>query len=369
MDHSKNISHIASTSLDSRTGMGRVAVHWREAFIRNGWSYHHFGIDEVPMPKLKPLWANSARNKFKKSGISESLLLVHEPSAEVFRETSLPTILFSHGLEERGAELVPPETDGTRINFKSILTKPFWRRQAWLREKSLRKCPLLLLINQEDRNYAISHYGRRPEDIFVFRNGVNPSALEPQQETSTPATVLFYGSWLERKGKSVLINAALKLAGSGIQVRWLLVGTGRPVAEVLSDWPIGLRSNVVVRAHVAASDDDSVFEQASIYVLPSFYEGQPLTLLQAMESGLCVITTRCCGQKDIITSGHNGFLIEPGNSDQLAGTIAKILANNQMRIKVSAQAKIDMASRRWPVVADEVVERLEQFFQKNIVTN
>ena len=360
----KKINHFAPILLDARSGMGRVAVHWREAFIRSGWDFQHFGTAEVPMPLLKPLWANSARKTYFKSGRSEGIHLVHEPSAEILRQTSLPTILFSHGLEERCVELAPSENYKVSKNLKSMFSKPFWLRQAWLRTESLRKCPLLLLINQDDRNYAISRYGRQPEDIFVFRNGVNASALKPQRESKTPTTILFYGSWLERKGKTVLIDAASKLASAGIRIRWLLVGTGKTEFEVLSDWPLELRSNVVIYSKVTPADDDSIYEQATLFVLPSYYEGQPLTLLQAMESGCCVITTRCCGQKDIIRHGHNGFLVEPGSSDQLADMIAKALANDEMRLKIAFQAKADMASRRWSTVADEVVAAIEQFMHK-----
>lgn len=361
MSQSKNISHVAPILLDARTGMGRVAVHWREAFIRSGWDFQHFGTAEVPMPPLKTLWADSARRAYTRNGSRKGFLLVHEPSAEQLRRTGLPTILFSHGLEERGAELAPPENIKQNKSLKYVFTKPFWLRQARLREQALRKCPLLLLINQDDRDYAISHYGRKPEDIFVFRNGVNLSTLQPQQKTKYPNTVLFYGSWLERKGKTVLIDAASKLASAGIQIHWLLIGTGKTEAEVLNDWPVELQRNVVVRSNIAADDDDSIYEQATLFVLPSFYEGQPLTLLQAMESGRCVITTRCCGQKDIIRDGQNGFLVEPGNSDQLAEKISKALANDDMRLKIGSQAKSDMASRRWSIVADELVNRIEEF--------
>ncbi len=86
-----------------------------------------------------------------------------------------------------------------------------------------------------------------------------------------------------------------------------------------------------------------------------------MTLLQAMESGRCVISTRSCGQKDIISDGHNGFLVEPGSSVQLAEAIAKALADDDLRLRLGTQAKVDMASRRWSIVADEVVSKLESF--------
>ena len=363
MTHPRSLAHFASIPLDPSSGMGRVAFHWRDALVRRDWNFKHYGTNEVPIPLLKPLWADFARRAWRNSGAIEDILLAHEPSAEALRRTGLSTVLYSHGLEARLNELAPTESDKAVVELKSYITRPFWKRLSRNREFALRKCPLLLLINEDDRDYAISHYGRRPEEIFVFRNGVNISNLQPNRVSSSHPTILFYGTWIERKGKTVLIKAAKKLAKAGIKPRWLLIGTGKADSEVLSDWPLELRSNVEVRSKVAPEDDDLIYQKATLFVLPSFYEGQPLTLLQAMESGRCVITTRCCGQKDIISNGHNGFLFEPGNSDELAQLIADALANDDMRMKIGRQAKKDMATRRWPDVADEVVDRLEEFFK------
>jgi glycosyltransferase involved in cell wall biosynthesis len=365
MKVSKSIAHFAPIQMDERSGMGRVAVHWREALVRRGWAFRHYGTEEVPLPKLKPLWAYSARRTWRKMGPREDLLLVHEPSAETLRGTGIPTVLFSHGLEARCAELAPDEPGLATGGLRNRLMTPLWLWRSQQRERGLRRCPLLLLINQEDKAYAIDRYGRSLDDIFVFRNGVDPSPVNAQQGgASGPPTVLFYGSWLERKGKSVLVRAAIKLAAEGQVLRWLLVGTGKPAAEVLHDWPIELRDSVVVKPHVAETEDDAIYAQATAFVLPSFFEGQPLTLLQAMESGRCVITSNCCGQKDIVQHGHNGFLFESGDADALARHLAAVLADKDRRMKVGAQAKTDMAARRWPDVSDEVAKRLEQFLEE-----
>lgn len=357
----KSIAHFAPITINGLSGMGRVAMHWREAFIRRGLIFRHYGTDEVPLPTLKPLWAVAAKRVWRNSGDRQDLFLVHEPSAETLRDSGIPTVLFSHGLETRSQQMVPPESELSKSRLREKIMHPFWLWRVRQQELGLRYCPLLLLINEEDRAYAISHYRRRPDDIFVFRNGVDPSPLQAQHMPLWPPTVLFYGSWLERKGKSVLVETAIRLAKAGIHLRWLLVGTGGSEVAVLNDWPANLHAAVKVLPHVNAEEDDSIYERATIFVLPSYYEGQPLTLLQAMESGRCVIASRCCGQKDIVQHGHNGFLFTPGDPDELAQLIALGLRNQDLRLKLGTQAKIDMASRRWPIVADEVVDRLEQF--------
>ena len=169
----RSVAHFAPISINGLSGMGRVAMHWREALIRRGWIFRHYGTDEVPLPRLKPLWAVAAKRVWRAAGERQDMFLVHEPSAETLRQTGIPTVLFSHGLEARSQQLAPVESDLAKSRLREHIMRPFWRWRVRQRELGLKHCPLLLLINEEDRAYAISHYGRRPEDIFVFRNGVD----------------------------------------------------------------------------------------------------------------------------------------------------------------------------------------------------
>jgi glycosyltransferase involved in cell wall biosynthesis len=358
------IAHVAPIALRPDSGMGRVASCWRDSITRRGWSFEHFGADEVPTPSFKALWALSARRAWRRFKLPSSLILAHEPSAEVFRGTGVPVLLFSHGLEARCRELAPVEPDITGSRLGRLLMRPLWAWRSRQTELGLRRCPLLLLINQEDRDYVIDRYRRQSGEIFVFRNGVIPSALDETHDPGGTSTVLVYGTWLERKGKKVLMQAASNIAGAGLRVRWLLVGTGGSRESVLRDWPESLHPSVEVRPRVAPSEDDSIYAEAHVFALPSYFEGQPLTLLQAMESGRCVISTRCCGQKDIIRDGENGFLVEPGDAGTLAARIITALGDAQLRRSVGARAKADMKNRTWERVSDEVTERLAQFVRQ-----
>ena len=72
-------------------------------------------------------------------------------------------------------------------------------------------------------------------------------------------------------------------------------------------------------------------------------------------------------QKDVIRHGHNGFLFEPGDDQELASLIAKALDDTDLRLQIGAQAKQDMKLRRWPAVADEVAIRLENLLNLEIL--
>src|SRR5262249_37743267 len=153
-------------------------------------------------------------------------------------------------------------------------------------------------------------YQREPRDILVFKNGVNPSPLDERVQPADASTVMFLGQWWEGKGYRTLIEAATILKSRDLAIRWLVAGTRASDTTVLGCWPEQLRPVV---EHISDFDrelEEELFARSNIFVLPSFCEGQPLSLLQAMEAGRCCITTDCCGQRELIRNDDNGILHE-----------------------------------------------------------
>ena len=95
-------------------------------------------------------------------------------------------------------------------------------------------------------------------------------------------------------------------------------------------------------------------------MLPSFFEGQPLSLLQAMETGRCCITTDCCGQRDLIRHTQNGLLHQPGDAVQLASLIEECAKSEGLRKSLGHRAKLTVQGRSWEQVGSEVVDFVER---------
>jgi len=234
---------------------------------------------------------------------------------------------------------------------------PLWRlRQC---DIGLRNAPGLLLINTQDSEFVQNNYGRAPGDIHVFRNGVYPSTLDEQTQPGDAITALFLGSWLERKGIDTLIDAAWILDSRNVGINWLLAGTGADRDVVLKAWPDSLRPRVEVVSSFSPDVEESLFARSNLFVLPSFFEGQPLSLLQAMETGRCCITTDCCGQRDLIRHNQNGLLHQPGDAVQLAALIEQSAGSESLRKSLGHQAKQTVQRRSWERVASEVVDFVE----------
>jgi glycosyltransferase involved in cell wall biosynthesis len=358
------IVHAAQIPISENSGMGRVAWHWQRECERRGYRFIHIGPEQVgslPHPSLFPFAAYRAYKKLKQPA---ALFLIHEPAAGIFVRRASPIVVFSHGVERRGWQLALKGQDGTsgKIRWRTRMLFPIWRLREG--DLGLKKAERLLLINSEDAAFVEQYYRREATEIHLFKNGVYPSDLTELNQPQ-PITILFLGSWLERKGIQTLIEAAQILDQQSLRLNWLLAGTGADRHEVLRHWPESLHSRLEILPSFSPDSEASLFARSNIFVLPSFFEGQPLALLQAMESGRCCITTDCCGQHDIIRHGINGYLHEPGDAQQLAALIAQCAKDEALRKYLGGNAKQTMKGRSWEAVSVEVVNFIEEILPRS----
>jgi glycosyltransferase involved in cell wall biosynthesis len=217
----------------------------------------------------------------------------------------------------------------------------------------------LLLINNADSEFVQKTYDRSPTEIRVFRNGVSPSKLDERSQATDHLRALFLGSWLERKGIHTLIETARILDSKKLRIKWLLAGTGIDRDAILSSWQESLRPSVEILPNFPPDGEEELFARSELFVLPSFFEGQPLSLLQAMETGRCCITSDCCGQRDLIQHNYNGLLHRPGDAQQLATLIEQCATSEDLRRSLGRNAKKTVHDRHWENVSSEVVDFVE----------
>lgn len=361
----KLIVHVSCVEITEESGMGRIEWHWRNAFVKKGYEFFHIGPKEVGKVYHSTLFPYAALKAYKKLKLRPSLFLIHEPVSGLFVSDGIPTVVESHGIERRIWKLkLKYNWSGMRI-WKMLWTSlifPLYRLK--ISDHGLQKADMLLIANEEDYNFVRNYYGREPADIYLYKNGVYPSKLNELNQPHNETRVLFVGSWLERKGIRTLISAAEILFDKGMRLKYLVAGTGLDVKNVLDFWPERIRPFVEVIPYFKREDEENLYRKSNIFVLPSWYEGQPLALLQAMETGRCCITTDCCGQKDLITHDYNGLLFPPGDAQRLASLIEECVSGTDKRLRLGKNAKLSVKDRTWYVVADELVDKIDEMLNK-----
>lgn len=346
------VLHVAQIDVTPESGMGRVAWHWRRELEARGCEVVHLGPAEVGRvhPAVFP-WAAWRRSR--RLDLHPALILVHEPAGLPFvlfeRDR---TVVFSHGLESRGWDAALK--DEIPVRLRSRLLFPLWRLLP--AALSLRRARAVLVLNRDDYAEVLRRYGRRPEDVHLFRNGVTPV---PAPANSGTDTVLFLGSWMPRKGTRTLVQAAEILRRRGRMPPFLLAGTGAEASEVLADWPAELRPHVRVLPRFAADEEAAILSQAGVFVLPSAFEGQPLALLQAMAAGLCCIASDIPGNRDLVRHGETGLLHPVHDPAALADVLAQALDDPALRRRLGGNARRAVADRSWEACAREVADFLE----------
>ena len=351
----KLVVHVAEVEITQETGMGRVAWYWRQAIERLGYEFIHIGPSTVGPLRHKALFPQKAWKRFKALNRRAAVFLVHEPASGTFLDRGAPLAVFSHGLERRNWQqrTSNPRLSEGALSFKTRLLFPVWRlRQC---DRGIRRGDLLLLLNRQDRDFAQTHYRRHERDIRLFRNGMDPVPLHAGQGPET-FTVLFNGSWIHRKGIETLQEAARILAHRSVALKWILAGTQAERSTVLESWPQALRADTVVVPSFSKDQERDLLARASIFVLPSLFEGQPLSLLQAMAAARCCITTDCCGQRDVVQHDINGLLFTAGDAAGFARLIEECLHDPARRQRLGHNAQRSMADRGWNTVADEVAD-------------
>jgi glycosyltransferase involved in cell wall biosynthesis len=352
------IVHIAQIDISRESGMGRVAWHWRQELEDRGYTFVHIGLRETGFihPAFFPY---VAWRLFRRLRLRPAAFLVHEPSGVPFVGSGAPAIAFSHGLERSAweATLTHAAASGFHIRPRSRFLFPLLRlRQS---DYSLRRARAVLVLNQDDWAGVQTRYRRRPEDIFLYRNGVDPipaDASAPRPDPDAPPTVLFLGTWMARKGTETLMKAAELLRRRGVTARYLVAGTGVNEAAVLGAWPAELRGSVRVLPTFPHAEEAALFAGADLFILPSFFEGQPLALLQAMSAGCCCVASDIAGHRDLIAPRRNGMLYAVGDAEELAGQMAECLASPALRGELGSAARTAMAGRTWNAVAAEVAD-------------
>ena len=356
----KCVVHVADIRVSEESGMGRIAWHWKQALEERGYQYFHIGPDEVGRLPHGGLFPHAAHRFYRSSrqhfGDRPAFFLLHEAASGPFLKEGIPTAVFSHGLDRRSWELAK-KRERSDLNLKNRLLFPLWRLRPC--DRGIKHGHSLLFSNYEDVDFAGQYYQRSSTDIMVFRNGIHPLSLTEQAQPQDQVTIGFLASWLERKGIYTLMEAATILNQQGLSVRWLLAGTGGDRTTILNTWPKPLRSSVEVIPHFTRSEEAEILKRMNIFVLPSFFEGQPLSLLQAMAAGRCCITTNCCGQRDLIQHRHNGLLYDPGNAPTLAHLLAECINDVTLRHQLGRQAKESVSDRPWSNVSHEVVDWIE----------
>jgi len=193
----------------------------------------------------------------------------------------------------------------------------------------------------------------------TFPSGGNVGLIPLSASKREPGLVAFAGRCEAAKGIFDLLEAANLLRGTIPQVRLECAGDGdlAKVARYALALNLGMRVSLPGWMDRAGTRD--LMRRASVFVLPSYAEGLPMSLLEAMAAGFPLVATSAGGVPDIITDEVDGLIVPPGNPEALAAAIGRILRDPAFARSLGNAARETIANR---YSADRSIERLEQIY-------
>lgn len=174
--------------------------------------------------------------------------------------------------------------------------------------------------------------------VVLIHNPVNVSAVS-EFEARAAATLLFLGRIGQRKGAYDLIPAVAKLLPAFPDLRLIMGGDGDLEKAKHMAKSLGLAEHLELPGWVTGAAKQALLGRASVYVLPSYHEGLPMSVLEAMAAGLPVVSTRVGGIPEAVRDGVDGFLIDAGDVDALEDRLRALLSDADLRRRMGESAR------------------------------
>jgi len=240
-----------------------------------------------------------------------------------------------------------------------------WEPLSRLRRSSLLHATLVLAPSRATADYVVSMQGVRAERVRVLPWGVDPD-FDSRVSGNSPArlppefpegrVILTVGRWLasERyKGMDTLIQALPRLLLRWPDIQLVLVGSGDDrewLENIARD--SGVQRHVHFLSGVSTSELSACYEAAELFALPSRGEGFGFVYLEAMARGKPVVGGAHGGAPEVIQDGVTGYLVQHGDTVQLATSVDALLSNPEMAREMGARGRERVLKEfRFPIFA------------------
>jgi len=247
-------------------------------------------------------------------------------------------------------------------------TRPVWQKHLYQlfaifsRSQIYRHLKFEICVSKHDQERVLRQFPFFKNKIVQMYHSLLSAAAPPPQLENRDRVVLNVGHFTWRKGQIVLADAFARTGDC--HPGWMLQFAGaygdgieiEKIKRLIQDKRLGGSIQLLVEY----KDVASLMRRASIYVQSAFREGLGLALQEALFHGCAAIGSRAGGIPELIDDGENGLLVEPGDVNQLAAALERMISDNAFRARCAARARQSILDKGMTV--EKMVEKYRTFY-------
>ena len=247
-------------------------------------------------------------------------------------------LFFIKRAKKAGKKLVIHQHGGDVVNFYD---KGMQGKKRQKMAEALNGCDRFIVLDSEWVSFWEQFIDK--DKIRVLSNGVFMPDEEPTDESYDNHNIVFLGRICRDKGVVELVDAVTNLKDKYPDIR-LYIGGNMEETDLESVFS-GKEDFIKRLGWISADERNRLMHECSIFSLPSYYEGLPLSAIEAMSYGRAVVATRAGGLGRIFNSGSDGILVEPKSEKQLEEALDKVLSDSNLRHELGAKARAKALSK------------------------
>lgn len=252
---------------------------------------------------------------------------------------NLPVILHLHG----GA-------------FDTFYENKCNRFQRWLVRKVFQRVERVVVLSEKWSNWVQQTLDR--SNVLVVGNPVE--AFErPKRIETTQLEILSLGRLTAKKGTYDLLQAVAIVAVEFPELKLVLCGDGELEQVRKEAIRLGIENHIDLKGWVSGFEKRELLARAAIFALPSYAEGLPISILEAMSAQLPVVSTYVGGIPEAITHGVEGYLITAGDVSSLCEYLKLLIGNESLRRKMGDAGVQKIATT---FATDCTIPKIEQIY-------
>ncbi len=228
----------------------------------------------------------------------------------------------------------------------------------WSTKYALKNARKIIAVSENTKSDLIKLYGANPDKIKVIYHGVNllKSKSQPKNKNSEKY-ILFIGRLETKKNIHGLIKA-FNLLKKKYQVPHKLILAGSPGFgyDVLKLKIKNLKLEIIETGYIPEKEKMLLLEKAEMFVLPSFYEGFGIPILEAQAACCPVITSNISSMPEV--AGDGAVLINPNNIEQITEAMYKIINDNEFKKRLIQEGRQNIKRFSWQKCAQETLKIL-----------